>query len=350
MLRKKILAVIEYLAFLLFGLGLLWLSFRKLDLSQVWLDIEDADYNWLVLGLFFAILSHITRAARWNLLIKTLGYKTRLSTTFFAVMTGYMANTAVPRMGELVRCGVLSKKENIPFNALFGSVISERLFDLLVLALLMFFVIIFQLNLLGGFLEKIMGPFVETLFANKWNILLVIVVLLALTGLTYWLLKKNWHHIKKLSFYNKWNEFGKGLVEGIKTIKRMKEKWLFLFYTVIIWLFYAIMVYIPVLMLKDTSHLSFIDGVTILTLGSLGIVAPVPGGIGAYHFIVKTILMELYNINGAAAGSFAVITHAGQTLLNVGVGGISYLILVLTKSQKPVNEKFREDKTENIHA
>ncbi len=343
MLRKKILAIIEYLAFLLLGLGLLWLSFRKLDLSEVWIDIENANYNWLFLALVFAIFSHITRAARWNLLIKSLGYKTRLSTTFFAVMTGYMANTAVPRMGEFVRCGVLSKKENIPFNSLFGSVISERLFDLLVLFVLIFFVIIFQLDLVKDFLTKIFKPIADSLFANKWNIMFSIIILTALLIITWWLIKKNRHRIKKLSFYDKWREFVKGLIEGIKTIKELKQKWLFLFYTFLIWLFYAVMVYMPVLMLKDTSHLNFIDGLTILAIGSLGIVAPVPGGIGAYHFIVKAVLVELYNINADAAGSFAVLTHAGQTLLNVGVGGLSYLILIITKNQKPINEKIKEN-------
>jgi uncharacterized protein (TIRG00374 family) len=341
--KKKILKVLEYVAFLLFGIVLLWLSFRKLDLTIVWQNIEEADYRWLFLALVFAILSHITRAARWNLLISSMGYKTRLWTTFFAVMTGYMANTAVPRMGEFMRCGVLSKKENIPFNSLFGSVISERLFDMLVLVILIFFVIVFQLDLVGDFLQKIFGPMADSIFANRWNIIIAVSVFILLIILSVLFLKLYWHKIKQLSFYEKWRDFVKGLLDGIKTIKRMKQKWLFLFYTVLIWLFYAIMVYMPVLMLKDTSHLNFIDGLTILAIGSLGIVAPVPGGIGAYHFIVKAILFELYHINANAAGSFAAITHAGQTLLNVGVGGISYLILVLTKNQKPVNEKYREN-------
>jgi uncharacterized protein (TIRG00374 family) len=341
--KKKILKILEYIAFLLFGISLLWLSFRKLDLSVVWRNIEEADYRWLFLALIFAVLSHITRAARWNLLINSMGYKTRLWTTFFAVMTGYMANTAVPRMGEFMRCGVLSKKENIPFNSLFGSVISERLFDMLVLIVLIFLVIIFQLDLVGDFLQKIFGPVADSIFDNKWSILIAVAFVLLLVFLSVLFLKLYWHRIKQLSFYNKWSDFVKGLLDGIKTIKRMKQKWLFLFYTAVIWFFYALMVYLPVHMLKDTSHLDFVDGLTILAIGSLGIVAPVPGGIGAYHFIVKAILFELYHINANAAGSFAAILHAGQTLLNVGVGGMSYLILVLTKNQKPVNEKYREN-------
>ncbi len=350
MLQKRIIAVLEYLFFLFLGLGLLWLSFRKLDLTKVWNDIEDADYTWLFLALIFAIMSHITRAARWNLLIKTLGYKTRLSTTFFSVMTGYLANTAVPRMGEFVRCGVLSKKENIPFNSLFGTVISERLFDLLMLFLLIFLVIIFQINLLGTFLHKTFDPMMHSFFTNRWSIIFSIAGLIIFMIISFFVIKQNWHRVQKLPFYNRGRDFVKGLLEGIKTIKKMKDKWLFLLYTFIIWLLYSFMVYIPVLMLKATSHLTFIDGLTILAIGSLGIVAPVPGGIGAYHFIVKAILVELYHINGDAAASFAVITHAGQTLLNVGVGSISYLFLILSKKQKPVNEKLPNNTAEDLHS
>ena len=119
---------------------------------------------------------------------------------------------------------------------------------------------------------------------------------------------------------------------------KLENKWLLVFYTITIWLFYGVMVYMPVLMLKETSHLTFVDGLTILAIGSLGIVAPVPGGIGAYHFIVKSVLVELYAIEANAAGSFAAITHAGQTVLNVVVGALSYFyMMVVTKHQKPKN-------------
>ena len=130
-----------------------------------------------------------------------------------------------------------------------------------------------------------------------------------------------------------------GLWDGIKTVLRLKQKWLFIFYTIVIWLFYVLMVYFTFKLLPETSVLVFKDAITLLGIGSLGIVAPVPGGIGAYHFIVKSVLSEVYGIGGIAAGSFAAITHAGQTLLNVGVGALSYfMLMVLSKKQKPLNE------------
>lgn len=339
MLRKRIISVIEYLFFLGIGFLLLWLSVRNLDLSAIWKDIQEATYGWLFFALFFALVSHVFRALRWNLLINTLGYKTRLSSTFFAVMIGYLANTAVPRMGEFARCGVLSKKEKIPFNTLFGTVISERFFDLVVLATLIFLVTIFQTELLGEFMQRNFGSFFESLFTNMYSLLIFVgVVLLVFGALVYiiWLFREK---IKAHKLYDPVRRFLEGLWNGIKTIKKMPQKGLFLLYTFLIWLFYTLMVYLPFFMLPETSQLTFIDGLTLLAIGSLGIVAPVPGGIGAYHYIAKVTLTELYRVEANAAMSFATISHAGQTLLNVLIGAASYFLLVLfSKKQKPLNE------------
>ena len=339
MQRKQVSSVLKYLLFLAFGLVLLWLSFRKLDMQEVWGEIKKARYAWLFFSLFLVLISHVLRAARWNLLIGGLNYKTRLSTTFFSVMIGYLANTAVPRMGEFVRCGVLSKKENIPFNALFGTVIIERIFDLLVLVGLIVGVIVFQINLLRDFLHEILGPFAKTLFVNILDITLFSLLLVFLLVGTFVLLKRNKHWFENHPFYLKMRRFFRGVFDGVKTVKTMKNKWLFLIYTFLIWLFYALMVYVPVMMFPETAKLNFVDGLTLLAIGSLGIVAPVPGGIGAYHFIVKSILVELYHITPDVAISFATITHAGQTLLNVSVGSLGYLYILLTKKQVPRNEK-----------
>jgi hypothetical protein len=340
MTRKKVVSVIQYLFFLSVGLLLLWLGFRKLDLSEVWLDIQKADYGWLLFGLVFALLSHIIRALRWNLLINSLGYKTRLSSTFYSVMIGYMANTAVPRMGEFARCGVLSKKEKIPFNSLFGTVISERVFDLLILGIILFSVIIFQLDLLGSFVYEFLEPLITKIFSNIVGIVIFSLITLAILFTIVYLV---WHfkeNVKKIPFYDKIREFINGLWNGIKTIFSMRQKWLFLFYTTIIWLFYVVMVYLPFRMLPETSILSFLDGSTVMALGSLGIVAPVPGGIGAYHYITKVILTELYTVEANAAMSYATIAHAGQTILNVVLGAVSYLLIgFYARKQKPLNGK-----------
>lgn len=337
---KKILTqTFKYLFFLGLGLFLFWLSMRKLNFDEMMKEIAAANYYWAALGLVLAIISHIFRSLRWNLLINSMGYKTRLSTTFYALMVGYMANTAVPRMGEFMRCGVLSKKEKIPFNALFGTVISERLFDLIVLMILLLAVVLFQWGLLGDFVVRMTAPFVEKIQSNIILLAVLGIFGLLTIGLLIFVYFKHNSKLQKLPGYVALHNLMIGLAQGIRTIERMKQKGLFLFHTVMIWFFYILMVYIPFRMLPETEHLSFMAGVTLLAIGSLGIVAPVPGGIGAYHFIAKAVLTELYAIGGNAAGSFAVITHALQSLLNVLTGAFGYVMLFFIDHKPASNEK-----------
>ena len=337
-MKKLFIDIFKYLFFLGLGIFLFWLSMRKLDFDEMIREMSEADYLWVFVGLLLALVSHIFRSLRWNLLINSMGYKTRLSTTFYALMVGYMANTAVPRMGEFMRCGVLSRKEKRPFNALFGTVISERLFDLLVLILMLIAIVVTQWALLGDFVIRMTAPFVEKLGDNLllFAVLSLTSLLMLATGIWFWFKKR--HAFHRLPAFDKINNLFSGLAQGIRTIDRMKQKGLFLFHTFMIWFFYILMMYVPFRMLPETGHLNFMAGVTLLAIGSLGIVAPVPGGIGAYHFIAKAVLTELYAISGHAAGSFAVITHAAQTLLNVVTGAIGYLLLFFVDRKPPSND------------
>ncbi len=338
-MKNFLIQTLKYLFFLGLGLFLFWLSMRKLNFDEMIKEIAAANYYWAAIGLVFAIISHLFRSLRWNLLINSMGYKTRLSTTFYALMVGYMANTAVPRMGEFMRCGVLSKKEKIPFNALFGTVISERLFDLMVLIILLLAVVLFQWTLLGDFVLRMTAPFVEKIQSNF--IMLITIAglgVLAMGAMIFVYFKHN-NKLQKLPGYARLHNLMIGLTQGIRTIEKMKQKGLFLFHTLMIWFFYILMIYIPFRMIPETEHLSFMAGVTLLAIGSLGIVAPVPGGIGAYHFIAKAVLTELYAIGGTAAGSFAVITHAAQTVLNVVAGAFGYVMLFFIDHKQASNEK-----------
>ena len=331
---KKALSVFNYMIFLLLGVLFLWLVFRNLDGKEIMEQIVHADYLWIILCMGAGVLSHLARAARWNILINSMGHNTRLSTTFYAVMTGYLANTAVPRLGEVTRCGVLSKKQNIPFTALLGTVIAERIFDMIVMFLIIILVILFQLGVVGTFVDKYVFSPLFSNFENNLLPMLIVLVIILLSILALILLWRKYRdRLKQFGFYGKLSHFGKGMVEGIKTIKRTKNKGGFLFYTVMIWGLYALMIYLPFHSLEATSHLNFVDALTVMSIGSLGIVAPVPGGIGTFHFIVKAILFELYGIDQASAASFATITHAAQTLMIIVVGGLSFLMLFLQKNK-----------------
>jgi hypothetical protein len=270
---------------------------------------------------------------RWNILIRSLGHKTDTQTTFYAVMVGYLANMAFPRLGEVTRCGVLAKKKGIPFNALFGTVISERVFDAVVLLFIIIAVIFLQLGLLSNFVDKYIVSYFSGM-ANQDNLLLAIIVIALVVVLPFLLFRIFFSRIRNLHIYNKVVDFLKGLLDGVKTIMHMKHKWSFLGLTLVIWTLYTLMTYTAFFALEATSALDFIDAITVMSLGSLGMVAPVPGGIGAYQFVVKAILTEIYLVPSEPAVSYSIILWTAQSFMIIILGAASYYILVFKKSKK----------------
>ena len=332
-MKKNILSAIQYIFFLLIGLLLLWLVFRKIDIHDVAAQIKSANYWWLLLSIGLGVLSHIARAMRWNILIRSLGHKTDTPTTFYAVMVGYLANMAFPRLGEVTRCGVLAKKKGIPFNGVFGTVISERVFDAAVLALIILLVIFLQMDLVSGFVNKYIVTYFSGVVSRN-NLFLVIFVLFVVIILPIILFKIFFNRIKHLHIYNKIRDFLKGLLDGITTIMYMKHKWSFIGLTLVIWFLYTMMTFTAFFSLEATSGLSFTDAITVMALGSLGMVAPVPGGIGAYQFVVKAILTEIYFVASEPAVSYSIILWSAQSAMIIVLGAISYYILVFKKSKK----------------
>jgi glycosyltransferase 2 family protein len=340
-LKKSIPAALRYIFFLSVGLGLLWLALRGLDFSKIGQEFRQAKYLWILLSIVPAFIAHISRAARWNIMINAMGYKTTLGSTFHATIMGYFANTIFPRLGEVTRCTVLSRRQNIPLNSLFGTVISERAFDLITVMVISFFVIIAQFSFLRSFLERmIWTPLTSKIPSGTWLISLLGISIIITIVLFYVLLRISMPYIRKLSFYTKMKDLMLGFLAGIKTIKNLKRKKAFIAHTILIWFMYFLMSYIPFKALQATSHLNLIDGTTLLMMGSLAMVMPVPAGIGAYHWIVTRTLNELYGILTESAASYAVLTHASQ-LLFIALLGTTSLVVVLIKKRKPLNVKIR---------
>ncbi len=332
-MKKRILSIIQYLFFLLVGLVLLWLVFRKINVQEVAAEIGSARYEWLLLSVILGVFSHIARAMRWNILIRSLGHKTDTPTTFYAVMVGYLANMAFPRLGEVTRCGVLAKKKGIPFNALFGTVIAERVFDAVVLMVIIIAVIFLQLSLLNNFVDKYIVSYFSGM-ANQNNLLVAVLIVAVVIVLPLVLFRIFFSKIRNLHIYNKLIDFLKGLLDGVKTIIQMEHKWSFLGLTLVIWVLYTFMTFTAFFALEATSALDFTDAVTVMALGSLGMVAPVPGGIGAYQFVVKAILTEIYLVPSEPAVSYSIILWTAQSFMIIVLGAVSYYILVFKKSKK----------------
>ena len=327
-MNKKTSKTLWYVVFLALGVALLWFSFRNIDLSQLWTDIKSANYSWMLLSLACLAISLFFRALRWNIQIEALGYKTRASSTYGAVLIAYLANCIFPRLGEVVRCSVLKRKENIPFDKTLGSVISERIIDLLVLFTLAFLVIVFQWKLLGSLITSWMMPLLNKLINNVLLGIIVILAGIVCIVLLIRIIKRN----KKIA--SLWH----GFIDGIKSVITMKHKWRFVLYTLGVWGFYVFMTWLPFYMLPETSNLGVVEAITLLGIATLGFVAPVPGGIGTYHFIAITLLSGFYGISEQVAGSFAAINHGSQMVFYLITGILAYVVMFFFDKRKPINE------------
>ena len=260
-MNKKISNTLTYIVFLLLGVLLLWLCFRKINFSDVLDYIKTAKYSWMLLSLACLGISLFFRALRWNILIESLGYKTRVSTTYESVLIAYFANTVFPRLGEVTRCGTLTKKENIPFDKSFGTVISERVLDLAILFAMALLVILFQWNLLGSLITSWLNPLIESLRNNVLLGGIAITAFIAFCATIVFFFRKKKSILAKNKLYQKLASLWNGFLDGIKTIFTMEKKGLFIFYTLLIWGFYVVMTWLPFYMLPETSHLGLTEAV-----------------------------------------------------------------------------------------
>jgi hypothetical protein len=315
----------------------LYLSFKGVDFDHLVDDLKSANYFWVFISLICAIVGYVSRAIRWRLLIEPLNYKPPIKNVFFALMFGYFANFAFPRIGEITRCGALTKSDKIPMDSLIGTVIIERAIDLIVLIILLFVVFIAKIDVFGEFIKDtvfipLFRKIVNTVDFPIFYWLIVIAILVFAFGLLYYNRKK----IKRVKIIIKIRKILRGVISGVKTVTKMKSRMAFLFHTIVIWLSYFLMTYVVIFAIPATSNLTPIDGLFLLVIGGLGMAAPVQGGIGAFHWIVSSAL-SLYGISKAEGLVFATIQHESQAILAILLGSFSALMLFLISRRKSKN-------------
>jgi uncharacterized protein (TIRG00374 family) len=322
------------------GVFLMWWVFKEQDFQGLADSLAKANYSWLLLSIACGLLSHLVRAMRWKVLMQPLGYQPTLWNTFHAVMVGYIANLAFPRMGEVSKCGSLAKKETLAVDKLLGTVVVERLWDLISLLVISLVVVFFNLTLFSRPILDFVASKSGTI--NWWALAFIAVFVLVFLVSIPWMLRL----IRKKAGGNAWfirlNDFVRGISEGFKAFKKMEQKGLFLLLTSFIWLLYWLMVYLCVFSIEATSNMDINDGWMLLVVGSFGIVAPVQGGIGAYHAIMVAFLTHLPHrtIVESDALVFATLSHANQTVMIIVVGFISLLIMFFSPNRKGhVNQK-----------
>lgn len=331
MKKEQLISGIKYLLLLGIGVLLLVFAFKGQDPQKLWADLKSANYFWVLIALAVMFLSHWFRALRWNMMIEPLGYKPKTINTFNAVIIGYMANLAFPRMGEVSRCGVLVKTDKLPMNSLIGTVVVERLIDLISLAVVLLLAIVFEFNRIMGFLNTyLFDPLVNKVQSGALALSIALVLLIVGFGLTWWLFQHYKERIYASAFGMKVLNLLRGIREGMTTLMAMEKLWLFILYSALIWFCYFLNAYLLFSSMSVTSNLGLAAALVVLTVGSFGMTAPVQGGIGAFHFMVREGLV-LFNIDRTDGLVFATISHSSQTLAIIVIGALSLFYVSLQK-------------------
>lgn len=330
-MNKTVKNIIKITGFALIGAFLFFLVYRDFDFAELLVKLKTLNYWWFIPMMIMGLLSHVSRTMRWQMLLESNGEKTRFLNTFFAVMNGYFANIAVPRLGEVTRCAVVSKYDKINFSKVLGTMVSERLVDVVMLLLITLAAVIFQSAEIEKFLTN------NPDFGNKLEILLsfpVIAGAIILGIIAMFLLiriaKGKFNHIKILA---KISTFINNFWIGVISLKQLNRPWLFIFHSVFIWVMYFLMMYVSFFAFAGFENLNILAALTLFVAGSFGMVAPSPNGIGAYHFMIIQTLM-IYGISQNDAAGFALIIHGLQTFMLILLGLLSFILIPIINKDK----------------
>ncbi len=282
------------------------------------------------------ILSHVSRTIRWNILLEPLGYKPKIKNTFLALMIGYFANLAFPRIGEVTRCGILNKYEKIPMNKSLGTVITERALDLLIFAILFFVTLFLQFDNLKGYVNKEVYAKLSdkyTFYLSSYFLIRLGIVIIVIALVLFFIRKR----IYKTKLYQKILNIFLGFWEGLSSLAKIKKPFWFIFHTLVIWILYYLMLYVCFFSLPETSGLGFYAALSAFVFGTIGIMVT-PGGIGLYPAIIKNIL-GIYQISKASGFALGWIAWSAQTLMVIIAGLIALILLPILNKEKPKEEE-----------
>lgn len=297
------------------GCFLIYIVFDKIDLKSFYAKLSEINYSWIYFSMFISIFEHVLRGYRWNLLMRTS--KTNLSTyvTTNVMIVSYFFALFIPRFNDFIRCYLISKTNNIKVSTSLGTVVSERIFDLISLLLILLIFIVLEFELFYSFLKEYV--FIN-ITLNPTNILILLTAVILVFILIRYFSKNS-----KI-FSEKFEEFKAGFF-SVGNIYKNKA---FIVSTVLLWVIYFLMGYVIFFSFNETSSLGINAGFAVLIAGSIGMIVPVNAGIGAYHFLVASILIS-YNINYESGLFFATLLHTSQIICLAILGIFSSIILFL---------------------
>lgn len=329
-MKKWAINISKYLLFLAAGIFIFWWIYKDLPVEELKSAFKDINYLWIIVSLMLGLLAQISRAIRWNMLIRPMGYKPKFYNTFLSVLILYFINLLAPRAGEVVRCTVLSKYEKIPFTKLVGTVFVERMADVVTLVFLAILIILTQLGIFVRFFS--VHPEMKDKLASLLSIRNIsfgisgLVILLVL----YFIIRKYFSRKgkdSKSTFINKLKHIKYDVVEGIKTILKLENKWYFIGHTLFIFIMWLFMLFVIFLAYEPTKNLSIWTGMMVFLMGGLAMIAPVQGGIGPWHFMVYETLF-VYGIDKAHGKIFALIAHTSTNIIYYLIFGLLAFIML----------------------
>lgn len=340
-MAKRIKNFFKYAFMLIVTSLLLWLSFDSIEVNgneskidyliKVW---NSANKPFLFLSAFAAVLSHVVRAQRWKLLLNPIGHTLTLKEGFLSVMIGYFINLAIPRGGEVSRCYNLYRLNKTPVNISIGTVVAERVIDLLFLVILLSISFFIQLeNLLMFFNSEEVQALTSQKSEKSYTMIGVAAVLfiIAIFLIFKFLLRRR--RMLMLRFIHKSKNALSGIKDGVKSVLQLESRSLFIFHSLVIWICYYLMMYFVMLAFPETETLGLGAALTIFVIGGIAMAMPLPGGAGSFHILVSTGLILLYNLPQEKALAFTFIFHGWQTLVIIILGVISMITSQIIKSK-----------------
>ena len=297
---------------------MVWYSLSKVSISELMVYVKKADYTWIILGMFLGLLSHMSRAYRWLFMLEPMGYKIKFGNSFMAVFAAYLINYTIPRAGEVARASIITNYEGVPFEKGFGTIVAERIADLIMMLGIIIITLFLQFDFIYSFLiEKF----------NPSKILIAAVVFIAFSLLIFRYIKNS-----KSKIALKIKTFINGLIEGVTSIFKMKKKWAFIFHTVFIWAMYILMFYITSFALPELKGIS-LGAILIGFISASFSIAATNGGIGSYPLAIFAAF-SIFGIPEDPSIAFGWIMWASQTLMIIVFGGLSLIYLPIFNKGK----------------
>jgi uncharacterized membrane protein YbhN (UPF0104 family) len=312
---------------IILGTFILFWVYRDFDFSRAAdVFLHQMSWWWMFLTLIFGILSHVFRGVRWKQTLEPMGYVPKTNNCINAIFISYAANLVLPRVGEVSRCGILTKYDGIPFAKSLGTVVAERMVDTFMVVFITGITIVLQLGVFRRFFLRT-GTNIDAIgdMFSSMTFWIVIMCIVGIGILLYYLLRS-------LTFFQKVKGLALNVWEGVRTLKHVRNMPLFILYTLLIWLCYFLQFYLAFFSFGFTSNLSFLAGMVMFAAGSIAVVVPTPNGAGPWHFAIIT-MMCIYGVDVMNAGIFALLVHSIQTLLVVILGVYGLAILPFTNKK-----------------